>query len=259
MKSNKENDIVLVAVVPRKKDWKILETEHWYRIPVKKAPLISMKQKNSIVKNLSYLAFYQPKIFGEEKWAINYYAEVRNVKIVKRIELLPDEPNHIHCSEDYYKITISDLKRLSFPIPSKRWRRIVFIPTTLYRLQHSKEINDLYYTSPIEEKLYKHLKRERINPERQIFIYDTKRPYCLDFTLFCRDGSLNVECDGDWYHYNKEAHIKDRTRDNELTSLGWSILRFPGKEIIKTPIICLRQITRTIKSLGGIDENKKLL
>jgi very-short-patch-repair endonuclease len=258
VKANRENTIVLVAIVPRKKDWEILRTEHWYRIPVKKAPCIGIKQKIPVVEQMKHLAFYQPKLFGQEKWAVNYYTEVKGVKIEKRIDLLPDEPNHIHCNEDYYKIIIGELKKLPHPIPSKRWRRIIFIPTTLQYLLHAKEINDLYLTSPIEEKLYTALKKANILPERQIFVYETERPYCLDFALLCRDGNLNVECDGDQYHYNKESHIKDQIRDNELTSLGWSILRFPGKKIIKTTKVCVPQINKTLTSLGGIDKNTKL-
>lgn len=258
MKTDKDNNLALVAIVPRKKDWNIIKSEHWYRIPVNKAPTTGKARKIQLVPYLKYIAFYQPKIFGEEKWTINYYAKVISVDIVKRIDLLPDEPNHLNCNEDYYKITISALKRLRNPIPCNRWRRIVFIPTTLHHLFQAKEINDLYYTSPIEEKLYTTLKKENIAPERQVCIYETERPYCLDFALFCRDGNLNIECDGDQYHYNKETHIKDQTRDNELTSLGWSILRFPGKKIIKVPKDCLQQIKRTIRALGGVDETKRL-
>lgn len=259
VKLNTENDIVLVAVVPKKKDWNILRYEHWYRIPVNKAPCWGIKYKTPVVEKMRYLAFYQPKVFDKEKWAINYYAEVKNIEIVKRIELLPDEPNHMNYNADYYKITIGELKKLTCPIPSKRWRRIVFIPTTLKKLLQTKEINDLYRTSPIEEKLYTALKKENMLPERQVFLYETEKPYCLDFALLCRNGNLNIECDGDEYHYNKQAHIKDQIRDNELTSLGWSILRFSGKKISKTTKTCMKQINKTIETLGGIDTNKKLL
>jgi len=61
---NRNNEIALVAIVPRKKDWEILREKHWYRIPVKSAP--------GIATQLKYLAFYQPKIFDDEKWSINY-------------------------------------------------------------------------------------------------------------------------------------------------------------------------------------------
>lgn len=215
----------LVAIVPRKKDWGILERKHWYRVPVKSAPKITEKVK--------FLAFYQPKIFGDEKWAVNYYAEVKRWEIVKRIELLPDEPKHSRANEDYYKFTIGELKKLSKPIPSKRRRRIVFIRTTLNKLMKATEINDLYHTSHIEEKLYESLKQKKIPSERQFFVRETKEPYCLDFAIFCKSGKLDIECDGDVYHSSKKAHNRDRKRNNELTAAGWAVLRFSGSEIHK--------------------------
>jgi len=250
VRRNLANVNTLVAIVPRKKDWEILKTQHWYRIPVKSAP--------EVINQVKFLAFYQPKVFEEEKWSVNYYAEVKDLEIVKRIELLPDEPKHVRASNEYYKITIGDLKKLARPIPSRRWRRITFIPTTYYRLLEAKEVNDLYYTTPIEEKLYYSLQREKISAERQFFVYETQKPCCLDFVVFCRDGKLNVECDGEAYHSTKEAQIKDRKRDNDLTSIGWSILRFSGKEIYQSSKDCVRQIKRTIKFLKGPDNPKRI-
>ncbi len=239
----------LVAIVPRKKDWEIIKTQYWYRIPVKKAP--------AIINRIKFLAFYQPKVFETEKWQVNYYTEVKGITVVKRIELLPDEPEHIRSGDEYYKIIIGDLKRLPRPIPSRSWRRITFIPTTDNRLFEAKEINDLYYTTPIEERLYRFLRKERISAERQLSVYETETPYCLDFAIFCKDGKLNVECNGAAYHSTKEAKIRDSRRDNELTSVGWSILRFTGKEINEAPKNCLRLIKKTIKALNGINKDKK--
>jgi len=235
----------LVAIVPRKKDWEILKTKHWYRIPKENAP--------ALINQIKFLAFYQPKVFEKEKWSVNYYARVKSLEIVKRIELLPDEPRHQRRDNEYYKITIGDLIRLPQPILSRRWRRITFIPTTLTRLFAAREINDLYCTTPIEEKLFRLLKQEKIPAERQFFVYDSRKTCCLDFAIFCKAGKLNIECNGEAYHTTKEAQIKDRLRDNELTSIGWSILRFSGKEINNSPSDCLRQIKRTVKLLKGID------
>ena len=249
MRRNFTNLNTLVAIVPRKKDWEILKTQHWYRIPVKSAP--------AIINQIKSIAFYQPKIFDAEKWSVNYYAEVKGLEIVKRIELLPEEAKNVRASNLYYKITIGALKKLPKSIPSRRWRRITFIPTTYKCLCEAKEINDLYNTSPIEEKLYRFFKQEKIPAERQFFIYDTNKPCCLDFAVLCKEGKLNVECDGESYHSTKEAQIKDRKRDNDLTSIGWSILRFSGNEIYSSPKDCVRQIKRTIKSLKGINHEKK--
>jgi len=241
-----KNIPALVAIVPRKKDWKILEEKHWYRIPVKSAPEIANK--------IRYLAFYQPSIFGEEKYAVNYYTKVKKIETVKRIDLLPDEPKHIRANADYYKFTIGNLKKLLHFIPSKKWRRIVFIPTTLNRLINAEEINDLYHTSPIEEKMYKMMKREQIPAERQLFVREERKRYCLDFGIFCKEGKINVECDGDTYHTSKEAIKKDRRRNNTLTSSGWTVLRYSGAEINRDTKTCVKEVKKNIKMLGGLDK-----
>jgi len=239
-----EDKPALVAIVPRKKDWKILKEKHWYRIPIKSAPKIATQ--------LRYLAFYQPKIFREEKWAVNYYAKIKDLEIVKRLELLPDEPKHIRAMANYYKFTIEELKRLPHPIPSKRWRRIVFIPTTLDRLMNAKEINDLYDISPIEEKIYEILKEDEVPAERQLFVHEGANTYCLDFGIFCKEGKIDVECDGKAYHTTQEDREEDRLRNNELASYGWIVLRFTGSEINQNVRKCVKKIKNAIMSLKGI-------
>lgn len=240
----RKNIPALVAIVTSKKDWDIIVNKHWYRIPVASAP--------QILKKAKYLAFYQTKAFGEQKYSVNYYTPIKKLEIVKRIDLLPDETNHIRTNDDYYKITIGDLIKLSKPIPSLRWRRITFIPTTLSRLFTATEINDLWCTSFIEDKLYNAIKKEEIPAERQFFVFDTTKPYCLDMAIFCKDGNLNIECDGEKYHSSQNMIIKDRQRNNDLTTIGWSILRFSGKEINQDIQTCIKQIKKTIKRLNGV-------
>ncbi|MEO0071536.1 MAG: hypothetical protein ABIK39_05575 [candidate division WOR-3 bacterium] len=60
----REETPALVAVITRRKDFEILKRERWYRIPVKTAP--------KGLKMIKFIAFYQTKVFGEEKWAVNY-------------------------------------------------------------------------------------------------------------------------------------------------------------------------------------------
>ncbi|MCX8015367.1 MAG: DUF559 domain-containing protein [candidate division WOR-3 bacterium] len=233
----------LVAIIQSKRDWQILNKEHWYRIPVKTAPKVLNKAK--------FIAFYQTKIFDDEKYSINYYAKILKIEIVKRIELLPKESTHIRAYDDYYKVIIGNLMKLPKPIPSLRWRRITFIPTTLKKLLDATEINDLWSTSVIEEKMYKHLKKEEIDAERQYFVTDTEKPYCLDFAIFCKSGKINVECDGEKYHSSKQNVIRDRKRNNDLTSKGWLILRYSGREINYNIKNCIKQIKQAIKMLNN--------
>jgi len=237
------DEIALVAVVPGLKDWEILKKEHWYRIPVDKAP--------KIIDKVKYLAFYQPKVFGEEKWSVNYYSRIKDREIKKRIELLPDEPKHPRAQKEYYKFNLEGIKKLPHSIPSRKWRRIVFIPTTMEKLFKAKEINDLYHTSPIEEKLYNLMKKNGLSPERQVFVREVKKRYALDFAVYCQDGKINIECDGKKIHSGELAHNQDRERNNDLASLGWIVLRFTGREIITTPHFCLKTLKKAIRQLGN--------
>jgi len=239
------DELALVVIVPKLSDWEILKKELWYRIPVKSAP--------DIAERIKYLAFYQPKIFKDEKYSVNYYGKIKKIEVVKRIELFPDEPAHPRAAANYYKFTLESLGKLPHSIPSKKWRRIVFIPTTFKKLMNAEEINDLYHTSPIEEKMYVYFKRENIHAERQLFVTEGKRRYCLDFGIYCKKGRVDVECDGEAFHSSKVNIKRDRDRNNELTSYGWSVLRFSGSEINQAPEECVKKVKRTIKNLDGVE------
>ncbi|TET76024.1 MAG: DUF559 domain-containing protein [Candidatus Cloacimonadota bacterium] len=101
------------------------------------------------------------------------------------------------------------------------------------------------------------MKKEKIPAERKLFVREERRTYCLDFGLFCREGKIDVECDGEAYHSSREALNKDRMRNNELASYGWLVLRFTGTEINKDAKACVRQIKKVINSLKGVERNTK--
>ncbi len=237
----------LVGIVPRKNLWEIIKKERWYHIPVQSAP------RN--LPQVRYIAFYFPKVFGEELcYKVIYYGRVIGMEKKKRIELFPDETQHPRQGLDYYQIHLDRIEELPRPIPSRRWRRIVHIPTTLRRLYTAEEINDLYETSPIEEKMYRALRRRNINPERQFYVRVNNQYYCLDFCIFCKKANIDLECDGERYHILPESLTRDRLRNNELTSYGWYVLRFIGNEIRTKLNNCLRTIIRTINTLDGLQE-----
>ncbi len=241
----------LVGIVPRKNLWNIIQKKRWYHIPVESAP------KNAIFAE--YLGFYFPSVFSEEmRYKVIYYAQVKKVDIVKRTELFPEETEHKRANEEYFQFHLGKINELPKPIPSFRWRRIVHIPTSCEKLFTAGEINDLYDTSPLEEKMYMEMKRREITPERQVYVKVGRIFYCLDFGIFCKKGNIDVECDGERYHILPEALSRDRERNNELTSFGWHVLRFGGKEINKAIKNCFAKIERTIRNLGGISEAKIL-
>lgn len=238
----------LVAIMNNKADFARAQHEHWYRIPVRSAP------PRVDFSRLERLAFYQTKVFGDEKWAVNYHAEVRDIDRVKRIELLPEERDHPRAQYEYYRLKIGKLERLPKPIPSCRWRRIVFIPTTVKKLFQAEEINDLYHGSPLEDELWRHLKRAGIPAERQFYIGKRDRIYCLDFAIFCAQGNLNVECNGEEWHSDLQAWARDEQRDRDLAQWGWSVLRLTTSQIRQRMRQSLRLIEENIASLGGLRE-----
>jgi very-short-patch-repair endonuclease len=235
----------LVGVVPRKKLWSIIQQKKWYHIPVESAP------NNTLL--VEYLAFYFPKCFGEElQYKIKYYSKITAIDIVKRVKLFPDEPRHKNANKDYYQLHLEKIKELPNPISSKEWRRIIHIPTSKQKLFSAKEINDLWDTSPLEEKIYQALKKQKIATERQVYVEVGGNKYYLDFGIFCHKGKIDIECDGEKYHILPEALTKDRQRNNQLTSFGWQVLRFSGREIIHDIKKCIDIISKTIYNSGGL-------
>jgi very-short-patch-repair endonuclease len=236
---------VLVGIMNSRRDWDIVHRDRWYRIPVKSAP--------RRLREIRYLAFYQTKAFGTERWAVNYYAAVRACRVVRRRHLLPDEAAHPRADEPYYQLRLGELQSLPRPILSRRLRRIVFIPTTWEKLQRADEINDLFHESPLEDTVWEAFKRERIEAERQLYVAERRVAYCLDFAIMCQRGKVDVECDGDTWHAQKDAIPKDNARNNFLTSRGWSVLRFASKQINEELSICLGNVKDTVNSLGGLE------
>ena len=119
-------DRVLVAVITRPEDFEAARDSGWYRVPEKKAPRGVF---------FEYIAFYFTAAFGEQAYAIHYYARNLGHELVTRRDLLPDEPNHPRAEERYHKLQLGPLQKREPPIVSQRWRRITFIHTTWDRFQ----------------------------------------------------------------------------------------------------------------------------
>jgi very-short-patch-repair endonuclease len=204
-----------------------------------------------------WLAFYQTKVFGPEKYSINYYARVLDIQQVYRWQLFPNQPGDKKSSRQYYKLKLEPLRRLSKPILSRRWRRIVFIPTTWLKFVNAVEINDLYDDSPLEDRLWAEFKRLEIQAERQVFVKVKNQDYALDFAVYCAKGDLDIETDGDTYHNDSEKASQDNVRDNTLKTVGWRVLRFNTPQIQeKMTDYCIPTIVENINNLGGIEESK---
>jgi len=148
--------LVLVCLMPTPRDMEIARLLGWYRIPLRTAPKVVA---------VDYLAFYQPSTFGERGGQIEFIAEVRGHELTTRGELLKDEADHPHAKEEYYKVQLGSLEKLSKPITADKWKRLTFLYTTGEYLLKAKTINDLVVDGDERQVLWKSL-RERAENEQ---------------------------------------------------------------------------------------------
>ena len=236
---------VLVGIVTTQSDWRLIREQLWYRVPVDTAPRRWPPQ---------YIAFYLPKLFKEEAYSVQYYGKISRIKRVSRAELFPDELDSTKSTRVYYQVFIEKLEKLPNPIISHRLRRIVFISTTHRKLFTASDLNDLFDDSPLEDLLWDQLKRLNIQAERQWYLRAANNSYYLDFALFCENGMINIETDGDRWHNDPARVPEDNRRNNDITSDGWQVLRFNTQQIRKEMAsYCVPRITDTVNKLGGLE------
>ena len=223
------------------RDLAIAREQGWYRIPVKRAP-------RRVAAD--YLAFYQTRAFGQEAYAVSYYAPVRRFHVARRAELLPDEPDHPRAGEAYYQIEIGSLQQLPRPIPSRRLRRITFIPTTLKRLLAAEEINDLWWRDEPQERLWAALREAGLLVEYRYRVGEPPDEVQVDFALFCRNGRIAVLCDDQPTEVQPGLHER-RSAEYALAAAGWQVARFSQEDLEKTLPACLGAVLAMVHHLGG--------
>lgn len=144
--------LMLIAVMPSPRDMEIARVLGWYRIPFRFAPKIVQ---------VDYLAFYQPSKFGKgHANCVEVFTKVRGIELVKRREIMRDEPDHPRADEEYYKIQVGKLEQLGQPILADKWKRITFLYTTGQLFRKARIINDLVVKTE-ERKILWHTLRER--------------------------------------------------------------------------------------------------
>lgn len=152
----KPTDLVLVCLMPTVRDLEIARLLGWYRIPFRTAPKVVA---------VDYLAFYQPVAFGEHGGQIEYVAQVRGHELTTRGELLRDEPNHPRANEEYFKLQLGALEKLSRPITAEKWKRVTFLYSTGEYLLSARTLNDLVVSGSERQILWRSL-RERAEDEQ---------------------------------------------------------------------------------------------
>lgn len=241
---------VLVAILNDERDFALARKSNWYRIPV-----FSVQKWLKERWPPKWVAFYHTKVFGDIAFSIRYYARVFKTPEVLRYQLFPNESLNEKSNQRYYQLILGPLQTLPAPIFSRRWRRIVFIPTTWEKFMTATEINDLYDESPLEDRLWAEFKRRNISAERQEFLTMQNANYALDFAIRCTKANVDVETDGDTWHANPEKAAEDNLRDNALEANGWKVLRFTTRQIMEQMSeYTIPTVVKTIKTLGGVDE-----
>lgn len=177
-------DRILVAYMPQPADFAYVQQRGWYRIPQQHAP-----------KGLhaEYYAFYFGSRFGAQKWSISYYAPRLGHELARRIDLLPEEPEHPRAQKLYFKIQLGPLQALPQPIISLRWRRITFIHTTGDRFLDAREINDLFVEGgEYVDRLFVALRERGVQPERHYEMREGGAAYVLPLVVLCRNGRIPI-------------------------------------------------------------------
>jgi hypothetical protein len=149
--------------MPTPRDMEIARLLGWYRIPFRSAPKVVA---------VDYLAFYQPSTFGDSGGRIEFVAPLRGHELTTRSELLKDESDHPRANEEYFKIQLGGLEKLSNPILADKWKRLIFLYSTGEYLLKAKTLNDLVVKDDERAVLWRSL-RERAESEQ---LYKTELP-----------------------------------------------------------------------------------
>lgn len=237
MKIFDKDKTVLVGVLKEKRDLKILLEKHWYRIPV----FYLSKRK------FKYIAFYQPAGFGRKGKRIEYYVRVARHKIVKRISLLPREPNHPRANDDYLKCEFSKIEKLPKPIRNIIPRRISFGFTTLKILLSAHDILELYGIQPTEQIVERRLKQLGIEVKPEFPVSINGKRFRIDFAIIKNNRKIAIECDNLKAHAGKFQKFKDKIKNSYLRRDGWQVIRLKEKDIIERLDHCIVRIQKSLR------------
>jgi REase_MTES_1575 len=247
---NEDRINVLVAMMPERQDWAVLHEQLWYRIR-------KSDKSPDIIKNGSaeYIAFYHTAKFAADlKHKVVKYAKIKRIITASRQQLFPEESrSHKKANQAYYKVEFDELLTLPQPIVSRRGHRVTFVPTTEKRFfSGSTDFNRLFKGSYLEEEMEKMIDEMEVEYEREWCYYiDDNKKYYLDFAIFCKNGQIDIECDGDKYHMGNENVHYDKTRNNELESYKWSVLRYTMQHFNNERLHIKKTIWKTINAYGG--------
>ena len=185
--------LILVCLLPTPRDLEIARLLGWYRIPLRTSPKVVA---------VDYLAFYQPSAFGERGGQIEFVAPVRGHELTTRGELLKDEANHPRAREEYFKVQIGALEKLSQPITTDKWKRLTFLYTTGEYLLNATTLNDLVVDGDERQLLWQSLRERAENA--QLYKVDIPEADIPPEVLIALLGIKEMEAS-----YNAEGDVND--------------------------------------------------
>lgn len=232
--------VVLIAVLKDRRDLRLVRREHWYRIPVARAPKRAFR----------WLAFYQTAAFGRNGGRIRYYAPVRDRGVALRRDLLPREAAHPRSDALYHRYALGPVRDLPVPVRNAGPRRVTFGFTTLGRLLRARDLLELFEVAPIESILRRALVRAGVPAAPERTVTEGRRRVRVDLAVFCRRGPVAVECDGAT-HAGRAQRRRDRLKDALLGRRGWKVLRFAEAAILSDPRGCARRVAAAVRRRGG--------
>ena len=242
-----DDSTVLVVALNDPADLARARDAGWYRIPLTRAP-------RRVAAD--FLAFYLTGAFPpDERWQVRWLAPVHGYHIVTRRELIPEEPAHPRAGDSYYKIVLGELTPLPRPVPSRRLRRITFIPTTLARLLAADEINDLWIKSTAQERLWAAFKLADLEAERQYPLREELPQYVADFALLCREGRIAVIVTDE---PGTAGELREALPpDYLLAADGWAVVRVTMADLEADAADWTARLAAKMDRLGGSERTER--
>jgi len=240
-----DSDRTLVGIVLNKADLQRVK-EGWYRIPVDAPPTRDERWPPKW-----FAAFETVAATGRHQ-AVREFARVKQIRVKTREELIPGVSHGAKAGRQYYQLVLEDPCSLPAPLIPARPRRNPFIYTRLGKLVTATEFNDAFDGSPPEDELWQALRRLGFDAERQWWVSADRKEFFLDFALFCRNRSVDVEVDGRQHHAFESHSIADAERDRALATVGWAVARFTTEEISRRMRYCLSRISDLVQRSGGL-------
>lgn len=241
----------LVVLMNNQKDFEIAKKEGWYRIPVRHAPTLVKQNK------VKFIAFYFTKVFAKDRYSIKWFAEVKSIDQVRRIDLFPNEAENSKSKKQYYKVSFNTPKVLYRPIVSMRPRRLLFVPTASYKLFNAVEFNDIFNGSLLEEKIWKTFLKQQIYVERQFRVdvnhYGSKSHY-LDFAIFCKNKNIGIDCvtPKETKHFTNQELTHLQTTRDALENIGWTMLYLTPDQVEQQLEEVFERLQVSIAQHGGL-------